>query len=77
MGQTVTSATDVTHLQHQWVMYTMTPVEVLVTPQGEPYVFMDPEARVDAEAGSAYGCGRCHLPLGEGISQPCTATEEM
>jgi hypothetical protein len=76
MGSTVISEDDTTQLQHDWVMYTITPVEVFVKPDGETVVMVDPEAQVDAEAGSAYGCKRCTLPLGEAIDQLCTPTEE-
>lgn len=76
MGQAVTD-TDTTKLQHEWAMFTVTPIEVYVDQKtGEPMVLVDPEAQVDAEAGSAYGCKRCHLPLGEGIDQLCSPTEE-
>jgi hypothetical protein len=75
MGSATRTVEDRTTLQHEWTMYTITPISVIVDEDGEPVIVVDPEARVDADAGSAYGCTRCHLPLGEGLNQLCTPEE--
>jgi hypothetical protein len=75
MGSATRTVEDRTTLKHEWAKFTMTPVEIIVDDGGEAIILVEPQAEVDADAGSAYGCTRCHLPLGEGLNQLCTPEE--
>jgi hypothetical protein len=60
---------------HQWVMFTMTPIEVLDGGDGEPIVLVDPDKREAAEANSSYGCFACSQPLQDNLHTPCAGVE--
>lgn len=75
MGKAARVLTEST-LQHEWALMIQMPVEILMDDQGQPVIMVDPDVRLDAEAGGAYGCMRCHLPLAEGLTEMCTPPVE-
>lgn len=45
--------------QHHWVKHTITPVLTLTDDEGQPVVFVDPDAAIIAEDHAVYGCDDC------------------
>lgn len=60
---------------HQWVMFVMTPIEVLDSGDGEPIVVVDPDKREAAERNASYGCFACNQPLRDNMNTPCAGSE--
>ena len=48
--------------QHIWVKHTITPVSV-ISDEGKPVVFVDPDQQTIAEDNAAYGCDVCGVPM--------------
>jgi hypothetical protein len=63
--------------QHQWVMYVMTPIEVLDDGDGQPIVVVDPDKREAAEGNASYGCFACSQPLQGNMNSECTGQGEQ
>lgn len=54
--------------QHEWVAFTMTPVQPIVDPQtGEVSFFDDP----NMSAITTYGCAACNMGVEEGMENNC------
>lgn len=62
--------------QHQWVKHTITPVDVLVGTDGEPVVFVDPDAQTISEDNAAYGCDRCGVAMVNNMNTECKGEDE-
>lgn len=55
-------------LQHTWVRYTITPVEIEVDAETGKITVLP---RPTGPKTHAFGCSRCSLPMHEGISALC------
>lgn len=63
--------------QHQWVMFTMTPLEVLDDGDGYPIVVIDPDKKEAAEHNASYGCFACSQPLEGNMNTSCAGQGEQ
>lgn len=63
------------NIQHQWIAFTMGPVELIDDPEYGPRVFdcLDPEV----EAVTTYGCATCNVGIQEGRSTPCPGFDPL
>lgn len=62
---------QVTTKQHLWVKHVLTPVEVLPGDDGQPVIFVDPDAQTISEDNAAYGCDRCGVPMVGNLETEC------
>lgn len=52
-------------MEHEWILLIECPVGVIFDGQGEPTIFVDPDARKIAEDGAQYGCRNCDASIYE------------